>query len=65
MQSTIVDLGRDEDRYRDAPKELIDICSDAMLVEEIENSSSFIQSKEVTIFFQHMFPYDYLSNLFI
>jgi hypothetical protein len=50
MRSTFVDLGRDGDIYRDALKKLIDICSDAMLVGEIENSSSFIQSKEVISF---------------
>jgi hypothetical protein len=35
----------------DLPKESNDIGSDAMIVEETENSSSFTQSKEVIVIF--------------
>jgi hypothetical protein len=42
----------------DLPKESNDIGSDAMIVEETENSSSFTQSKEViVIFFLYTFSH--------
>lgn len=40
----------------DAPKESNDIGSDAMLVEETENSSSFTQSNEVIANFSTHVP---------
>jgi hypothetical protein len=42
----------------DASKEPTDKGSDAMLVEETENSSSFTQTNEVILFFLCMFSYD-------
>jgi hypothetical protein len=55
-----VDYGRDINSV-DPPKEPTDICSDAMFVEEAENSSSSTGSKEVTYFFiLHMYSYETL-----
>jgi hypothetical protein len=45
-----VDYSRDINSV-DPPKEPTDICSDAMFVEEAENSLSSTGSKEVTYFF--------------
>jgi hypothetical protein len=49
----------------DLLKESNDIGSDTMIVEEIENSSSFTQSKEaIAIFSLYVFPYGILKFCF-
>ena len=50
-------MGGAEANIVDAPKELTDTGSDAMLVEEIENSSTIKQSNEVIVVFLRMFPF--------